>query len=391
MSSERPLLDQQGAERASKLEFTVTDRDRTCGARTGELKLPHGTVPTPAFAPVATRAAVKGLSADCLRACGTQILLANAYHLALSPGAETVAALGGLHAFMGWDGPILTDSGGFQVFSLAALNRVREDGVEFRNPLDGSLMFLGPRESMRIQRLLGSDIAMTFDECPPYPCARQAAEAAVERTVRWAGVCREGHPAGTQALFGIVQGSVFEDLRARCAEAIVRLGFEGYAIGGVSVGESEELRDRVVRFTAPLLPSDRPRYLMGVGFPPDLLKGIREGMDLFDCVAPTRMGRNATAFTAQGRVRLRNSACRQDPRPIESGCDCLACRLYCRAYLNHLFRCREMLGPVLATIHNLKFYQRLMAGAREAIRAGRYTEFCESFLCRYSERKDAGI
>ena len=365
------------------MEFIVTGHDAHCSARCGELRLPHGTVRTPAFAPVATRGSVRGVLPEQLRACGTQVLLANAYHLELSPGAEAVAALGGLHRLMAWDRPIVTDSGGYQVFSLSGLRRITDEGVEFRSPMDGSLMMLGPREAIRIQNLLGADVAMAFDECPPCPCSRAVAEKAVERTLRWAATCKEAHADGGQALFGIVQGSTFEDLRGRCAEELVRLDFGGYAIGGVSVGEGDELRQAVVRLTAPLLPAGRPRYLMGVGFPPDLLKAISHGIDLFDCVAPTRMGRNGTAFTAGGRLRLRGSACRTDPRPIEETCDCPACRLYSRAYLSHLLRCREMLGPILLALHNVRFYHRMMQGAREAIAAGRYAAFRDMFVSRY--------
>ena len=365
------------------MKFTVTCQDRSCGARCGEIELPGGRVKTPAFAPVGTRGSVRGITSEQLRASGAQILLANAYHLALRPGAEVVAALGGLHAFMGWDGPIVTDSGGYQVFSLARLSRVSDQGVEFRSPADGSVVFLGPREAIRVQNLLGADVAMAFDECPPYPCTREVAARAVTRTVRWAALCRETHSRPDQALFGIVQGGVFADLRERRARAIVEMGFDGYAIGGVSVGEPRALRRHVVRLTAPMLPAESPRYLMGVGFPPDLLDAVAEGVDLFDCVAPTRMGRNGTAFTAAGRLRLRNSAHKDDARPLEDGCDCPACRLYCRAYISHLLRCREMLGPVLLSLHNLHFYQRMMVRARQAIEAGRFARFREEFLSHY--------
>jgi len=370
------------------MKFTVTHHDQTTDARTGLLCLAHGTVETPAFAPVATRGAVRGILPEVLRECGTQVLLANAYHLELSPGAEAVARFGGLHEFMGWDRPIITDSGGYQVFSLAELNRITEDGVEFRSPLDGSLAFLGPEEATRIQNLLGSDVAMAFDECSPYPCSYEEAARAVERTLRWASICKQVHCREGQALFGIAQGSTFADLRSRCAQALVEMDFDGYAIGGVSVGEGQDLREWAVRHTARLLPHDRPRYLMGVGFPADVLAAVGEGIDLFDCVAPTRMGRNATAFTSAGRVRIRNSACRDDPRPLEEGCDCPACRLYSRAYLSHLFRCREMLGPVLACIHNLRFYRRMMDAARHAIRAGRFEAFRREFLRGYFGQKE---
>jgi len=370
------------------VDFKTTCLDGSTRARCGELNLPSGIVKTPAFMPVGTRASVKGIMPDRLRECGAQMVLANAYHLSLSPGAELVAELGGLHRFMGWDGPILTDSGGYQVFSLSESSRVTDEAAELRSPFDGSFVRVGPQEATRIQNLLGADVAMAFDQCPPYPCSRREAESATERTIKWAAVCKEAHANERQALFGIVQGSVFEDLRAHCAEQIVATEFDGYAIGGVSVGEGPVLMKKVVCFTAPLLPDDRPRYLMGVGFPPDLLMAVQEGMDLFDCVAPTRMGRNATAFTAGGRLRLRNSAHREDERPIEEGCDCPACRLYSRAYLNHLFRCHEMLGPVLVSLHNLRFYHRMMAGVREAVRAGGLGAFCEAFLSRYLQGED---
>jgi len=333
--------------------------------------------------PVGSRGAVRGLTPDQVRECGAQMVLANAYHLALRPGADTVARLGGLHKFMGWDGPILTDSGGYQVFSLSEHRRISEEGVAFRSPVDGAEIFLGPEECMRIQNQLGADVAMALDQCPPFPCEREEAEEAVERTLRWSAACRRFHARPDQALFGIVQGSIFEELRSRSAEATVEIGFDGYAVGGVSVGEGEGHRRRVVEFTAPLLPPDRPRYLMGVGFPPDLVEAIGAGIDLFDCVAPTRMGRNATAFTPDGRVRLRNSAHRGDPRPVQEACGCLCCRLYSRSYLNHLFRTGEMLGPVLLSIHNLTFYGDLLSAARAAIAAGGFAAFQNEFTERY--------
>jgi queuine tRNA-ribosyltransferase len=284
---------------------------------------------------------------------------------------------------MAWDRPILTDSGGYQVFSLSELRSISDEGVEFKSPRDGSTMFLGPRETVRIQEQLGSDIAMVFDECPPYPCSHEDAESAVERTLRWAADCREVHEREDQAQFGIVQGSVFQDLREECARRLVEMDFEGYAIGGVSVGEEEALRREAVAFTAPLLPEDKPRYLMGVGFPEDILEAIAQGIDMFDCVAPTRMGRNATAFTAEGRLRMRNAAHKGDPGPVQAGCECTACRLYSRGYIHHLFRCQEMLGPILLSIHNLHFYHGMMQGARQAISNGTFTEFKTAFLTRY--------
>jgi len=372
------------------MEFCIEATDTSSRGRTGRLRFDSGEVETPAFVPVGTRATVRGLTPLQLRECGAHMLLANAYHLALSPGVEVVAQSGGLHRFMAWEGPLLTDSGGYQVFSLAGLNRINDEGVEFQSPLDGSVMFMGPREAMRIQNVLGADVAMAFDQCPPYPCSRQTAGEAVQRTLKWAEICKESHRAQAQAVFGIVQGSVFEDLRQFCAQELARMDFDGYAIGGVSVGEPEELRRSTTAFTAALLPERKPRYLMGVGFPVDILNAVAEGVDLFDCVAPTRMGRNATAFTRRGRMRVRNSSFRKDIRPLEEGCDCLCCRLYCRAYLNHLFRCDEMLGPVLLSIHNLAFYHRLMAEVREAIREGRFDRFRLEFVSRYlAGREDA--
>ncbi len=370
------------------MDFRVTARDDGCAARTGRLTLRSGTVETPAFMPVGSRGTVRGLTPPQLRECGVQMLLANAYHLALRPGADAIAAAGGLHAFMGWDGPILTDSGGYQVFSLADYRQVADEGIRFRSPVDGAELFLGPRECMDVQNALGADVAMVLDQCPPYPCERDLAEAAVERTLRWSAACKESHARADQALFGIVQGSVFDDLRRRSARRTVEIGFDGYAIGGVSVGEEERLRRHVVALTAPLLPADRPRYLMGVGFPLDVLAAVADGVDLFDCVAPTRMGRNATAFTPQGRLRLRNSGLRHDLRPIEEGCGCLCCRLYSRAVVNHLFRVGEMLGPILLSIHNLTFYARLMADARDAIGDNRYPRFRDDFAARYLTGKE---
>ena len=371
------------------MQFEVTARDGATDARAGRLSLRSGAVETPVFMPVGSRGTVRGLTAPQLRECGAQMLLANAYHLALRPGAEAVAELGGLHRFMAWDGPTLTDSGGYQVFSLSEHRRITPDGVAFRSPVDGSELFLGPAECMRIQNLLGADVAMVLDHCPPYPCERKLAEEAVERTLRWSAGCREAHGRPEdQALFGIVQGSVFEDLRAESARRTVEIGFGGYAIGGVSVGEADELRREMVAFTAPLLPEESPRYLMGVGFPPDLVTAVGYGVDLFDCVAPTRMGRNATAFTPTGRLRLRNSAHKGDERPVQDGCGCAACRLYSRAYLNHLFRTGEMLGPVLLSIHNLTFYANLMACARRAIGRGEFARFRRDFLTTYSSGED---
>jgi queuine tRNA-ribosyltransferase len=334
-----------------------------------------GPVETPAFMPVGTQGTVKGITPEQLRATGTRMVLANTYHLALRPGAEVVQSLGGLHAFTGWDGPILTDSGGFQVFSLAELNRISDDGVTFRSHLDGRLLELTPERATAIQEALGADVAMCLDHCPTLPASTTQITDAVVRTIAWAKRCKAAHRRADQALFGIVQGGPRADLRAQCAEAILALDFDGYAVGGVSVGEGPDEIRQAVAVTTHLLPGDKPRYLMGVGRPQDILNAIATGIDLFDCVLPTRNGRNATCFTDKGYVKLRNAAHRLDPGPIEEGCECLACRRFSRAYLRHLFLAKEMLGPILATIHNLTFFHRLTSLARAAIAAGRFVQF----------------
>ena len=360
---------------ARPVRFETVDRDRRTSARRGRLTTPRGTIETPVFMPVGTRATVKGLTPDQLRQTGTRMVLANTYHLALRPGEAVVAAVGGLHRFMGWDGPILTDSGGFQVFSLADRSKITEAGVTFRSHLDGRLLELTPERAIAIQEALGADVAMCLDHCPALPAAKEAIAAAVARTVRWAGRCKASHSRPDQALFGIVQGGDHADLRAECAEALVALDLDGYAVGGVSVGESREQVRAALEVTTHHLPADRPRYLMGVGRPQDILDAVATGIDLFDCVLPTRNGRNATCLTGQGPVKLRNAAHRTDPRPIEPGCDCLACRGFSRAYLRHLFLAKEMLGPILASIHNVSYVQRLMARTREAISEGRFVPF----------------
>jgi queuine tRNA-ribosyltransferase len=337
-------------------------------------------VETPAFMPVGTQATVKGLTPDQIRATGTTMLLANTYHLALRPGEDVVAGLGGLHAFMGWDGPILTDSGGFQVFSMAERTRITEDGVTFRSHLDGSRLDLTPERAVQIQQDLGADVAMCLDHCPALPASKEAIADAVGRTVRWARRCKEAHTRPDQALFGIVQGGSHADLRADCAGALVAMDFDGYAVGGVSVGESREQVRMALEVSTHRLPADRPRYLMGVGRPQDIVDAVATGIDLFDCVLPTRNGRNATCLTDQGPVKLRNAAHRRDPGPIEPGCDCLACRRFSRAYVRHLFLAREMLGPILASIHNVAYLQRLTRRVREAIRAGCFVQLRAELL-----------
>ena len=356
------------------VRFTTLARDPACAARLGRLETPHGTVETPVFMPVGTQATVKGLTPDQIRETGTTMILANTYHLALRPGEQVVAALGGLHRFMAWDGPILTDSGGFQVFSMADRAKLTDDGVTFRSHLDGSRIELTPERAVAIQQELGADVAMCLDHCPALPASRDQIADAVDRTVRWARRCKEAHDRPDQALFGIVQGGSHADLRQECAEALVAMDFDGYAIGGVSVGESREQVRLALEVSSRHLPSDRARYLMGVGRPQDVLDAVATGIDMFDCVLPTRNGRNATCLTDAGLVKLRNAAHRRDERPVEAGCDCLACRRFSRAYLRHLFLAREMLGPILASIHNVSYLQRLMRRVREAIAMGRFVQ-----------------
>jgi queuine tRNA-ribosyltransferase len=330
---------------------------------------------TPAFMPVGTQATVKGLLPRELREIGSRMLLANTYHLALRPGEEVVRALGGVHAMMGWDGPILTDSGGFQAFSLAEKRKLSDAGVTFRSHLDGRLLELTPERAIGIQEALGSDVAMCLDHCPPLPAERGELEAAVDRTIAWARRCREARTRDGQAVFGIVQGGSDAELRRQCAEELVGMDFEGYAVGGVSVGEGPDEIRRAVSISAPLLPAGKVRYLMGVGRPEDLLDAVGAGIDIFDCVLPTRNGRNATCLTADGPVKLRNAAHKLDRGPIEAGCDCLACRDYSRGTIRHLFLANEMLGPILASLHNLAYLHRLMREIRAAIEAGRYEAF----------------
>jgi queuine tRNA-ribosyltransferase len=356
---------------------------RSGAARAGRFSTPHGSVHTPAFMPVGTHGAVKALSPAQVRTTGAEMLLANTYHLALRPGEKLVEKLGGLHSFMRWEGPLLTDSGGFQVFSLP--NReIADEGVRFKNELDGSAMLLTPERAIEIQNALGADVIMAFDECTPYPAERREVESGVRRTLAWLERCVRSHARSDQALFGIVQGGVELELRRSCAESVVAYDLPGYAIGGVSVGEGHELLCRVTEHTAPFLPEDRPRYLMGVGLPEDLLAAIGYGMDLFDCVIPTRYARSGVAFSVRGRVRLTNRRYRRDAYPIDTSCDCEACAGgFSRAYLHHLFAANEILSAVLTSLHNVRFYQRLVRGAREAILAGRYAEFRGSFLAEY--------
>jgi queuine tRNA-ribosyltransferase len=344
------------------------------GPRLGRVHTAHGSFETPAFLPVGTYGAVKTVTPEEIRACGAQAILANTYHLHLRPGEGQVRELGGLHRFMHWDGPILTDSGGFQVFSLSELRTVTPEGVRFRSHLDGSLRVLTPESAVAIQEALGSDIMMVLDECLLYPATREQALASLELTRSWAARCKAAWRGGN-ALFGIVQGGVYADLRLRAVEGLLEIGFPGYALGGFSVGEPPALMYDLVGACAPALPADRPRYLMGVGTPADLVEAIDRGIDFLDCVLPTRNARNGSLFTAAGTLNIRNAAHAADPGPVEAGCPCAACRGYSRAYLRHLALCRETLGLRLNTIHNLSYYQRLMAAGRTAIAAGRWEAF----------------
>ncbi|MFC1805417.1 tRNA guanosine(34) transglycosylase Tgt [Planctomycetota bacterium] len=361
--------------------FAIVSTDGA--ARAGWLTTPHGRVATPAFMPVGTQGAVKAMVPAQLETAGVEMLLGNAYHLHLRPGEDVVARLGGLHGLMGWPHPILTDSGGFQVFSLADLRRVTDDGVEFQSHIDGDLIEMTPEKATAIQNTLGADVIMCFDECAPYPCERDHAEQAMRRSVSWARRCQKAHDREGQALFGIVQGSVFDDLRVECAKALVDMDFPGYAVGGVSVGEGDDLMYQALDATLPHLPAAKPRYLMGVGTPLNLVESIGRGVDMFDCVMPTRNARGACAFTSRGKVRLRNRKHRDDPRPIDPTCPCDACRHFSRGALRHLFMAREMAAAILTSIHNVTFYQRLVARCREAIANGRYAAFKESFVREY--------
>ena len=350
------------------MSFIVLNR---CGeARRGRLVLAHGTVETPMFMPVGTYGAVKAMSPAELTGLGAQIILGNTFHLWLRPGTDVVAAHGGLHRFIGLDKPILTDSGGFQVWSLGALRKVREDGVAFASPINGDRLLLTPEKSMAIQRALDSDVVMVFDECTAFPATRDETARSMELSLRWAARSSAAHAGNPNALFGIVQGGMHEDLRDRSLEGLVRIGFDGYAIGGLSVGEPKDEMLRVLAYTAPRLPMDRPRYLMGVGTPEDLVAGVRAGIDLFDCVLPTRNARNGWLFTRHGDVRIRNARHRNDTAPLDPTCACYTCRNFSRGYLHHLQRINEILGARLATIHNLHYYLTLMAGLRDAVAAG---------------------
>jgi queuine tRNA-ribosyltransferase len=368
--------------RAWPVTFELHHTDRETRARAGLLRTPHGDAPTPLFCPVGTQATVKAVSPRELHELQTGMILGNTYHLYLRPGAELIAELGGLHRFMGWDGPILTDSGGFQVFSLEGLRRIGDDGVVFRSHIDGSAHTFTPELVVDIQEKLGSDIAMVLDECAD-PHDYAYAVGAMERTHRWAARCLDAHQRADQALFGIVQGGIHEDLRRASAAAISSMGFAGHAIGGLSVGESKVDMLRILDGLMPLLPLERPRYLMGVGSPEDLVEGVARGVDMFDCVLPTRLARNGAVFTPEGRLNLRNAVHKNDPRPIQEGCACYACQHFSRAYLRHLVLAKEMLGARLNTLHNIHFLLELMRNMRAAILADEFDAFREAFWARY--------
>jgi queuine tRNA-ribosyltransferase len=370
-------------------QFSFRLDARSGAARAAVFTTPHGDVHTPAFMPVGTHGAVKAMTPDQVKATGAEIVLGNTYHLALRPGEGLVAKLGGLHGFMRWQGPILTDSGGFQVFSLPN-KEISDNGVRFKNEVTGDAMELTPERSIQIQNLLGADVIMAFDECTPHPADEKLAATGVRRTLAWMERCLAAHKREDQALFGIMQGSIYEKLRRRCADALVAMDLPGYAIGGVSVGEGHELLCKITEFSAPMLPEDKPRYLMGVGLPEDLVAAIGYGMDMFDCVIPTRFARSGVAFTVRGKIRLTNRRYRRDGYPIDVSCDCTACAGgFARAYLHHLFAANEILSAILVSIHNVRFYERLVQNARVAIVAGRFADWRGEFLAEYG-REAAG-
>lgn len=373
----------------SAITYELIKTEKHTGARLGRIHTPHGTFDTPMFMPVGTLATVKTLSPEELKEMGAGIILSNTYHLWLRPGEDIVEEAGGLHSFMNWDQGILTDSGGFQVFSLSDLRNITEEGVHFRNHLNGEKLFLSPEKSMQIQHALGSDIMMAFDECPPYPATHEYMKQSVERTSRWAERCLAAHDrTDKQGLFGIVQGGEFEDLRKQSAKDLVNLDFPGYAIGGLSVGEPKDVMNRVLSFTTPFLPTNKPRYLMGVGSPDSLIDGVINGVDMFDCVLPTRIGRNGTCMTSTGRLVVRNAKYARDFRPIDENCDCHVCKTYSRAYIRHLVKCNETFGFRLTSYHNVYFLINLMKQVREAIKEDRLLDFKAEFFERYGFNKE---
>jgi len=371
--------------------FTLLGRSSECKARRGELATLHGTIQTPVFMPVGTQATVKAMTPENLVDLGAQIILGNTYHLYIRPGHDLIRSFGGLHGFMHWDRPILTDSGGFQIFSLRELAKITEEGASFRSHLDGAKLFLSPEDAVHVQEALGSDVMMALDTCIPYPADRDQTIKGTALTARWAKRCREAQSRNGQHLFGIVQGGMFADLRLEAIQQLVEIGFDGYALGGLSVGEPKELMYELLEATADHLPADHARYLMGVGTPEDLVEGVFHGIDMFDCVMPTRNARNGMLFTSQGRLVIKNACFQQDPRPLDETCSCYTCRHYSRAYLRHLFQSREILAYQLNSIHNLHYYCTLMAGMREAIQEDRFLAFRRDFYQQRTEQPFATI
>ncbi|MEW5948618.1 MAG: tRNA guanosine(34) transglycosylase Tgt [Thermodesulfobacteriota bacterium] len=367
--------------------FTLKCKDKASFARQGEVATPHGAFQTPAFMPVGTQATVKALTPEDLQSIGSEIVLANTYHLYLRPGHETIEKLGGLHKFMNWKGPILTDSGGFQIYSLSKLCKTSEEGVNFRSHLSGSSIFLSPEEAISIQKALGTDIIMCLDTCIPYPCPYQETREATRLTSRWAGRCKEAKETNHQLLFGIIQGGMYSDLRMMSAEEILEIGFDGYALGGLSVGEPKDLMLQMAEKTIPLIPENYPRYIMGVGTPEDIIECVWRGVDMFDCVLPTRNARNGMLFTSSGPVVIKNSRYKDDEAPLDEDCGCYTCRHYSRAYLRHLYVSRELLSYRLNTIHNLHYFLKLMAGMREAIQKGEFAEYRRKFYKQKEENE----
>jgi len=371
------------------MSFKLLQKDKDTKARYGVLETAHGKVHTPCFMPVGTQATIKALSTDEIRLSGAQMIMANAYHLYLRPGKEIIKEAKGLHKFMNWNGPIMTDSGGYQIFSLAVLKKIKEEGVEFKSHIDGSRHFLTPEDVIKFQKILGSDIMMPLDECLHYPVSRKDVERSLKITIDWVRRSKKEHKRlpKKQLLFGIIQGSTYLDLRKRSVEETVSTGFDGYAIGGVAVGEPNELIHEVAEYTADILPEDQVRYLMGVGTPLDMLEAVREGIDLFDCVVPTRNGRNGQAFTWKGELQLRNAAFKKDFTPIDEKCECLACKNYTRAYIRHLFNTDEILGLRLVSLHNIYFYAKLMETFRKKIKENRFESFRKEFKKNYKKRR----
>jgi len=366
--------------------YTLIHQDKNSKARLGRVTTAHGDFDTPAFMTVGTHATVKGLMFKDIQDAGAQIILANAYHVYLKPGIEIIKKAGGLHKFMSWDKPILTDSGGYQVFSLALYRKMHDRGVEFQSHIDGSKHFLTPEDVIKIQETLGSDIIMPLDECVQYPCTKEAARVAMDRTVAWAKRSKDAHGDTKGLLFGIVQGATYEELRLDCAKRLVEMNFDGYAIGGVSVGESSNLIYNIIELVVGLLPPDKPRYAMGIGYPFDIVEAVDRGVDMFDCVIPTRYGRNGTAFTSSGKIIIRNAAYVEDFRPLDPKCGCYVCQNFSRAYLRHLFNAKEMLGLVLLSLHNVYFFLDLMRQIRQAIKEDKFSQFKQMFLMSYNNQ-----